>query len=393
MTLRAGSKSKGSDQVMQIRAPNGASFLDVATVNSIDSSTKRDSSVDKRQVEWNGRTWICKEKDVTLNEVVGYQIAAASGLPLQPWIAFFRSGEHEGRAGMLIELWRSSGFVHVSWPAKQRPKLVASALAFCVFDRFEWPVWLVSADYTEFRLIDLERIGPSLRWPPQRTFLRGYKTGTDAALREARETAQENSLGDRFDSALRNLLQLDFAAVIDFSGHPNDQALRKVMVKGLEARQWELRRIIDGVIPPRKKTPKRARPRLPRRRLEAKRIGVRHPQHGWMYGRIELRPAPRRKWNVRWDIETIDYDMELSSRWFGASEYAGKLNRTLDELEVENPRLRLCSYGGVRWGNERNMDEQSARSLVASLKRLWEEILQKWQQQLVERQKATCSTV
>lgn len=362
---------------MQIRTSSGNSFFEFATLQPARITDISSALADQERIDWRRRIWVRKERDITLNEIVGYQIAHALRLPVQPWLAFFRSGKHNDQVGMLIERWHSSISGDICSPAKQQPELVALALAFCVLDRFEWPVWLVSEDGREFRLIDLERIGPVIRWPPQQTALRWYFKGTKASLREASTEANGHGLSDLFDDALRKLMHLDFATVVDLSGHPHGKALRKVLLQGLEGRQWELRRLIEGTVRPRKELPKRHRT-ITRRKLELTRVGTRHPQYGWLEGSIALHPAPRRKWTVRWDIGRIDLDMKLST-WFGRQAYATKLNNELSKLESQTPSLRLSSFGGVRWGSEKNMDERSARRLVDQIKQLWENALRDWE--------------
>jgi hypothetical protein len=67
----------------------------------IRKSTLEEGDVTK--VLWDGREWICKQDERTLNEVVGYQIASTIGLPLQPWLAFELPAPRSIGAGMFIE--------------------------------------------------------------------------------------------------------------------------------------------------------------------------------------------------------------------------------------------------------------------------------------------------
>ena len=61
-------------------------------------------------VKWEGREWLCKRKEDSLNEIIGYQIAQAFGLPVQPWAAFLQINRpgydgHPFLTGVLVERW------------------------------------------------------------------------------------------------------------------------------------------------------------------------------------------------------------------------------------------------------------------------------------------------
>ena len=127
-------------------------------------------------------------------------------------------------------------------PVKTHPDAVGRGLALGVLDRNEWPRWLMSDDKLDLRLFDLEFIGPFLYWPPQRTSFRDYREGTNGMLEYARQKAYEAGILEFFASNLERLKKLNFSRVIDFSGHPHAETMKRVIVRGLEVRQRELRR-------------------------------------------------------------------------------------------------------------------------------------------------------
>lgn len=196
-----------------------------------------------RLVEWNGRQWLRKCKVQTVCEIAGYQIAEAIEIPVQPWLAFYctpcdarTTSWH--RWGMLIEYWNlAAAHWNIAGPAKKHPELVAKALALCVFDRMEWPRWLMSSDDNELRLFDLEFIGPVPLWPPQYTHIYPYRSPTMDFFREARDAASKVGVIDTFFYRLQALIRLDVGAILDFSGHPHASVLKRVMVRGFQARQ------------------------------------------------------------------------------------------------------------------------------------------------------------
>jgi hypothetical protein len=108
-----------------------------------------------------------KFKEVTACEVLGYQFAAAIGVPvarMQPvWsdrIVPMPDGQEARpyRVGILIE-WHE-GMIRLSREEafKRYPVEAARALALCVFDRYEWGEFAVVGNTPYF--IDLERLFP-----------------------------------------------------------------------------------------------------------------------------------------------------------------------------------------------------------------------------------------
>ena len=74
---------------VQVRATNGESFWNLTGVSWEDLNCGKSPYHDDPWVRWKGRKWLCKRKDLSICEVVGYQIAEALEIPLQPWMAFF----------------------------------------------------------------------------------------------------------------------------------------------------------------------------------------------------------------------------------------------------------------------------------------------------------------
>ncbi|HSY10039.1 MAG TPA: hypothetical protein VK840_03910, partial [Candidatus Dormibacteraeota bacterium] len=72
---------------MQFRMKNGKSVWNLTSF-SCKSLTcgEPDDFLHDPWVQWQGRTWLCKRKGVSICEVVGYQIAEALEIPLQPWV-------------------------------------------------------------------------------------------------------------------------------------------------------------------------------------------------------------------------------------------------------------------------------------------------------------------
>jgi hypothetical protein len=162
-----------------------------------------------------------------------------------------------------------------------------------VFERHEWGVWLLSGK--EMRLIDIERIGPHLDWPPQKSPIGGYGRSTENAFRQSQEAAAEVNISELFLMHLRSLMSADFRDIIDLSG-PDPRVAKSLQAKtieGLEKRQWELRRILDHVEPPRRPPRKLTKPcRPPPQRVEIRQTMM-HPVEGLLHGTIYVFPAPR----------------------------------------------------------------------------------------------------
>ena len=199
-------------------------------------------------VKWNGRTWLCKHKDESICEVVGYQIAEALGIPLQPWAAFFQNQNDnqmpKSMVGILVEQWPQFEWqANLVYPAQTHPDLVGCALALAVLDRHEWPEWMMDKDRSNLRLFDLERIGPRLCWPPQTTRVSDYGGKIETLLSCTKRQAKEAGVLELFLKYLEKIKALDFSSVLDFSGHPHATKIKTAVTRGLEARQRKLRRL------------------------------------------------------------------------------------------------------------------------------------------------------
>jgi len=237
---------------MQVRPPTEQSFWNLSEVSwvALTSGNLADSS--HPWVTWQGRTWVCKFKPESICEVIGYQIAEAFELPLQPWIAFYQTQSPDKCAprsgvGMLVERWVPFCFEgDLREPAKTHPDLVGRALAFAVLEHgFEWPRWLMSKDKSELRLFDLETIGPFLHWPPGRSPLSDYRESTRICLADARQEAYQAGVHQVFERHLEIVKTLDFRQIIDLSGCPRGEVVKRKVLRGLEARQRQILRILD----------------------------------------------------------------------------------------------------------------------------------------------------
>jgi hypothetical protein len=201
-------------------------------------------------VTWQGRTWLRKLNDRSICEIVGYQIAEAFGLPLQPWAAFYQTQVSEKYApkrgiGILVERWEPFHQQRkLSAPSKTHPEQVGRALALAVLDRYEYPEWLINEDKSDLRLIDLEGVGPFLNWPPGRTPIKDYRASTRHFLNYAREEALEAGVHQLFMNHLEILKMLDFPHIVDLSGHPRCDVMERVILRAIEARQRKLRSIL-----------------------------------------------------------------------------------------------------------------------------------------------------
>ncbi len=199
-------------------------------------------------VNWNSRTWLCKYKDESICEVVGYQIAEALGVPLQPWVAFFQNQKDnqtpKSMVGILIEKWPQFELqATLAYPTQTHPDLVGCALAFAILDRNEWPEWMMDKDMSNLRLFDLERTGPRLCWPPQTTRAIDYAGNIDSLFNSIRKQAKKSGVLELFLKYLEEIKALDFSSILDFSGHPHASTIKTAIIRGLEARQRKLRRL------------------------------------------------------------------------------------------------------------------------------------------------------
>lgn len=224
---------------LQIRPPSGEAFWSFPTDAFEGSKIEVDIHT---KVPWDGREWIYKEKERTLNEIVAYQIAATIGLPLQPWLAFVRPGQQPSEAGMLIEWWTTDH--SRKRPGPQHSALIARELALWTFNGDELPVWLVSEDEAEIRLIDLEGIGPYLSWPLHRIHLENYRRVTRQVFCERQKEAKAAGITTAFDEEALHLAALNLSRVIDLSGHANAPAFTKRVFSALHARQLELGKLL-----------------------------------------------------------------------------------------------------------------------------------------------------
>jgi len=234
---------------MQIRPDAGKSFWDLSDVCW--ENLKCGNPPGKNSiwlVNWSGRIWLCKRKDESICEVVGYQIAEALGIPLQPWVAFFQNQKDnqmpKSMVGILVEQWpQFKCRTALCAPAQTHPDLVGRALALGVLDRYEWPEWMMDENQSDLRLFDLERIGPRLCWPPQTTRVRDYGGKIEKLFNYTKEQAGEAGVLDLFLKHLEKIKALDFSNILDFSGHPHAEKIKTAVTRGLEARQQKLRRL------------------------------------------------------------------------------------------------------------------------------------------------------
>lgn len=227
----------------QIRTPSGEAFWPFRAETLANPAFKiRGLPI----IPWKERMWICKEERRTIYEVVGYQIASAMGLPIQPWLAFERAGQLQIGAGMLIELLPNAAgpydLFHPPALGSETEGVLARAMAMCVFKRAEgeWPEWLWSEDNTNLRLIDLDGICPSLSLTRPQIKIHCYRENTRSAYAEMRALSAAHEISRAFDEELDRLLELDFARVVDLSGHPKVAILTTTILRGLRIRQREV---------------------------------------------------------------------------------------------------------------------------------------------------------
>lgn len=203
-------------------------------------------------VEWEGCIWIRKFKEQSLREIAGYQIAEVLGLPLQPWAAFFlpepkdpnvpRSG-----AGILVEKWESYSWSYdLEQATSVNSALASAALALAVLVWGEWPRWMVDGSKSEMRLFDLEWVGPDTSLLPGTAGQDNYIASTAAFFDSACTSAVRSNVHEGFVENLRRLVSLKLTDVLDFSGHPEGNALKDFMMKGFERRQDQIHRLIKN---------------------------------------------------------------------------------------------------------------------------------------------------
>jgi len=369
----------------QIRTPAGESIWKASDLAMRELEPHVPAHATRAWVAWNGQHWLRKCKDVTLCEIIGFQLAGALGLPLLDWVAFFQDTAHKSQDpsqlfGILVKRWEKP-FSEMSLPAPARefPDRVAAGLALGVFDRYEWPVWLIADG--ELRLIDLERIGPALTWPPQRTMLRDYRDTTETTYHEARAVAIEKGLDATFQKYARKLMITNVSGVLDLSGHPHSDAIKKVICRGLELRQWELRRLLDGVVRPKLPPPKSRAPAAPPRRAKTLDIILNHETMGRLSGAVKVCPVRRGKWAVRWNIGSLDSHVEVSDHWFTQKSYSDQLFALLRTTQSRaDPGHFRCHSASLRWGSVRGLTEALAVKFAKAIRALWNRVLADWKQ-------------
>lgn len=230
---------------------NGDSFLDLSQVCWEDLKRGHLPYHESEWlVDWKGRQWVCKRKEDTLSEIIGYQLAQLIGLPLQPWVAFYQTDKRgcdnfPCSNGMLIEFWPlATPVLRLESPIDTHRDLVCKALVICALDRGHDPEWLTDADQKNLRLSDLEGIGPKLIWPLTNNCVTAFKRDTHIFYQQASELASKIGLEKDFDVWIDKMLHYDFAGLFDFSGHPHGRRLEQVVECGLAAWQSKVRRIL-----------------------------------------------------------------------------------------------------------------------------------------------------
>lgn len=238
---------------MQVKTENGDSFWNLSGVSWENLICGRPDNTGDSFVNWDGSRWLCKCKEYSICEVVGYQIAQTLEIPVQPWVAFFQTNgkikrESKSGVGILVQKWEEFHCeATLLAPAKSHSELVCRALALAVLDRMEWPNWLMNKEQDDLRLVDFEYIGPSLHWPLSKTRLSYYRNSTKDSLNYARDEAGQAGVFEEFERQIKNLTKLDFSHVVDFKGHPYGDAMKRIIVRGLEGRQREIVRLASAV--------------------------------------------------------------------------------------------------------------------------------------------------
>ncbi len=228
---------------MQIRPPSGHAFWSfskefIARITIGDFPLQR--------VCWKEREWFCKGDNRALNEIVGYQIASAINLPIQPWLAFESPVPREIGAGMFIESWNSAHLeTSLVGLGAEHSALVARGLALWAFGRYDdMPAWLLSDDTSELRLIDLDDIGPIATVPPHEAPLHNSVSNTESVFACMRAKADKLEITSAFCSEVTRLVAVFFSNAVDLSGFPNGGAHTEYMLSGLQARQRELKNLL-----------------------------------------------------------------------------------------------------------------------------------------------------
>lgn len=112
---------------IQIRPSNGQSFWNLSGISWEAVTCGKPPYHDDPWVTSQGRTWLRKFKDESICEVVGYQIAEALELPLQPWAAFHQAKSADrfmpkSGIGILVEKRHQFRWEVALWaPAKTLP--------------------------------------------------------------------------------------------------------------------------------------------------------------------------------------------------------------------------------------------------------------------------------
>ena len=234
----------------QIRSPSGQSCWDLSAYTFEEVPGNEMVYPDRKWVKWDEHEWLMKSRPCAICEIAGYQLAQTLDLPLQPWLAFYRSTGADRRGtpnhlGVLIERWAAAKFdCHIIEPSGTHQELVAKALALAVFNRDDWPSWLMNQSGSELRIFDLEFVGPMPTWPPQYTHFHFYRSSTASALDDAHKEAAEAGILDVFLRHLQTLVDLDISSVLAVGGHPNAEALERFIVFGIQLRQRRLRQLL-----------------------------------------------------------------------------------------------------------------------------------------------------
>jgi hypothetical protein len=211
----------------------------------VNESTTEDHLVTK--IRWQNRDWICKRDERSLSEVVGYQIASAIQLPLQPWLAFEVSDVKSNEAGLLIGWWETAHWQSCLLDlGEDSSSFVARGLAFWLLGRDEWPGWLLSSDKKDLRLFDLDGTGPLLTVPRHDELVQSYLDASEPVFVAAQTEAGKRGIVPAFCSEVERLIKLDFPSIVDLSGHSTASTLTSVALTGLQLRQQTLARLFDA---------------------------------------------------------------------------------------------------------------------------------------------------
>lgn len=236
--------------VGQLKTTNGNSFWDLSHVCLEDLKYGQPKyHWTECWVRWEGRNWLCKRKEDALNEILGYQLAQLIGLPVQTWVAFFQTTKrglenYPFLNGILVEHWpdaAESHTLHLTEPTDTHPDLVSKALAMSALDRGGDMEWLTDAGQNNLRLFDLETTGPKLAWPLNGRFVALFKRDAHLFYNQARDSAVEVRLEKGFDAWITKLLEYNFAGTFDFTGHPHEKEIGRLIARGFAAWQVNVR--------------------------------------------------------------------------------------------------------------------------------------------------------